>query len=162
PAPIEDARRRLDDLAVQERVLTREAALGVDHAERLAAIAAQRAEVEAALVGLEARWAEERELVERIRAIRGTLEELHAAPNETPHEVLNGTADADAMRAELAELNAKLDAVQGEAPLLRVAVDASIVGEVISGWTGVPVGKMVRDQLAAMLELERHLGARII
>jgi type VI secretion system protein VasG len=45
---------------------------------------------------------------------------------------------------------------------MRVAVDASIVGEVISGWTGVPVGKMMRDQLGMMLELERHLGARII
>ena len=45
---------------------------------------------------------------------------------------------------------------------MRVAVDASIIGEVISGWTGVPVGKMVRDQLTTMLELERHLGARVI
>jgi type VI secretion system protein VasG len=45
---------------------------------------------------------------------------------------------------------------------VRVAVDASIVGEVISGWTGVPVGKMLRDQVSMMLELERHVGQRII
>jgi type VI secretion system protein VasG len=45
---------------------------------------------------------------------------------------------------------------------MRVEVDASIVGEVISGWTGVPVGKMLRDQLGMILALERHLGERII
>src|SRR4029077_19725018 len=56
----------------------------------------------------------------------------------------------------------ELDKVQGDKPLMRVAVDGSIVGEVISGWTGIPVGKMLRDQLSMMLELERHLEARII
>src|SRR4029453_12927616 len=67
-----------------------------------------------------------------------------------------------ALRAELTQLNTALDQVQGDKPLMRVAVDASIVGEVISGWTGIPVGKMLRDQLSMMLELERHVGARLI
>ncbi|MBV9879075.1 MAG: type VI secretion system ATPase TssH [Gemmatirosa sp.] len=174
PGPVEDARRRLDDLAVQARVLEREAALGVDHRERLATIAGQRAETEASLAALTARWDEERGLVDRIRTLRGQLEDAHAnggqraeggGPSEaTPNALASEThtADPQAARAELADLNAQLDALQGETPLLRVAVDASIVGEVISGWTGVPVGKMMRDQLGMVLGLEKHLGARII
>jgi type VI secretion system protein VasG len=59
-------------------------------------------------------------------------------------------------------LNKELDTMQGETPLVRGFVDASIVGEVISGWTGIPVGKMMRDELGTMLELETHLGARVI
>jgi type VI secretion system protein VasG len=167
PAPVEDTRRQIDDLAVQERVLAREAALGVDHKERLAAIAAQRATLETQLVALEARWAEEKGLVEQIREIRGKIEAAHhgaengGAPNGvTPND--GAAEDADALRGELSALTSKLEALQGEKPLMRVAVDASIIGEVISGWTGVPVGKMVRDQLTTMLELERQLGARVI
>jgi type VI secretion system protein VasG len=52
--------------------------------------------------------------------------------------------------------------MQGEQPLVRVFVDASIVGEVISGWTGIPVGKMLSDELGTMLKLEEHLGSRVI
>ena len=45
---------------------------------------------------------------------------------------------------------------------MRVCVDSQIVGEVISGWTGIPVGKMVKDEIAVVLKLEKHLGARVI
>jgi type VI secretion system protein VasG len=71
-------------------------------------------------------------------------------------------ADPTALRAELATLNQELEALQGETPLVRVCVDATIIGEVISGWTGVPVGKMLRDEVGTVLELERHLGSRVI
>jgi type VI secretion system protein VasG len=161
PAPVEDARRRLDDLAVQARVLERESALGVDHRERLAGIAASRAAGESELASLTARWEEERALVEQIRGVRGRIEAAYAAGGGGNGDDAAGE-DLAALRAELAARTANLEALQGESPLMRVSVDASIVGEVISGWTGVPVGKMMRDQLAVVLELERHLGVRII
>ncbi|HEX6053544.1 MAG TPA: type VI secretion system ATPase TssH [Gemmatimonadaceae bacterium] len=161
PGPVEDARRRLDDLAVQTRVLERESALGVDHRERLAAIAGSRAEVEAELARLTARWEKERGLVERIREIRGQIEAAHVAASAADATPADGET-LDGLRQQLTELTAELERVQGDKPLMRVAVDASIVGEVISGWTGIPVGKMLRDQLTMMLELERHLGTRII
>ena len=150
PPAVEDAKRILDDLAVQERVLNREVAVGADHRERLAAIAAERAETEARLAALEARWEAERTLVTRVRELRETLEG-------------NGGGDAAAaMRKDLDALNEELARTQGETPLVRVCVDASLVGEVISGWTGIPVGKMLRDELGAVLELEKTLGARVI
>ena len=156
PAAIEDARRQLDDLAVQERVLARESAIGVDHRERLGGITSRRAEIDATLTMLLARYQIERDLVERIKTARGEIEAAHAAAADT------STLDLDASRGALSALNKELESVQGETPLMRVAVDAHIIGEVISGWTGVPVGKMMRDQLSMMLALEKYLGARII
>jgi type VI secretion system protein VasG len=152
PPAIEDAQRRLDDLAVQERVLSREAAVGTDHNERLGKIAAERVEVEANLAALTTRWNEERELVTKIRELRETLE-AGAGKNG------DGTAS---QREAMTSLQDRLTALQGETPLVRVCVDAGIVGEVISGWTGIPVGKMQRDETATVLELENHLGKRLI
>jgi type VI secretion system protein VasG len=146
---------------VQTRVLEREAALGVDHRERLANIAAARTEVEAELARLSSRWEQERGLVERIRELRGQIESAHLSVSAADTKPANGES-LDTLRTKLGELNSELDRLQGDKPLMRVAVDGSIVGEVISGWTGVPVGKMMRDQLSMMLELERFLGARII
>jgi type VI secretion system protein VasG len=151
PPAVEDAKRTLDDLAVQERVLTREAAVGADHRERLAEIASERAETEAKLAALQARWETERTLVTRVRELRETLEGNGG-----------GGEGAAAMRRDLDALNDELARTQGETPLVRVCVDASLVGEVISGWTGIPVGKMMRDELGAVLELEKTLGARVI
>jgi type VI secretion system protein VasG len=55
-----------------------------------------------------------------------------------------------------------MQALQGEEPLIPVCVDGELIGQVISGWTGIPVGKMMRDDVAMALELEQHLGRRVI
>ena len=153
PGPVEDARRTLDDLALQDRVLKREQASGADHRERLASIEVKRAKTQTALEALEARWTAERDLVERIKGVREKLEAEAGNEDQTA---------ADALRVELTGLTTELQTMQGEQPLVRVYVDASIVGEVISGWTGIPVGKMLTDELTTMIELEKHLGARVI
>jgi len=150
PPAIEDATRELDDLAVQERVLTREASAGADHAERLEQIKTRRAAVEEKLAALKERFEKESGLVAKIRELRGKLEEGTAG---------DGQAE---MRAELDKLNAELEALQGDSPLMRVCVDGHIVGEVISAWTGIPVGKMLRDEIQTVLTLEKHLGTRVI
>jgi type VI secretion system protein VasG len=164
PSAIEDATRTLDDLAVQTRVLEREAAVGADHAERLAAIAEQRTATEARLTELNARWEKERGMVEKIRQIRGQLETGAAGGQASANggAASQPAVDAKALRAQLADLNAELAALQGETPLMRVCVDAHIVGEVVSGWTGIPVGKMLKDEIATVLSLESHLGERVI
>ena len=156
PAPIEDAHRTLEDLAVQTRVLEREAALGADHSERLQALGEQRTATEARLATLEARYEKELALVNQIREIRGKLEEAHAAGTA------NGSAEAAELRGQLAKQNSDLDAMQGETPLIRVCVDQQIIGEVVSGWTGIPVGKMLKDEVGIVLKLEEHLGRRVI
>jgi type VI secretion system protein VasG len=204
PAAIEDAIRQLDDLAVQERVLRREAAVGADHAERIEAIVRRRAATEERLAALQERWQKERDLVTRVRGLRQTLEESAlgngngAAPAAEAKSAAGGngaaadagetgaagevtgaagdaagaageaaTADGKAedpakLRAELDELSQELSDLQGDEPLVPVTVDGELVGQVISGWTGIPVGKMLRDDLTTALELEKLLERRII
>jgi type VI secretion system protein VasG len=151
PPAIEDARRVIDDLEVQTRVLNREAALGADHAERLASIAERKASTEQRLAALEERWQAEKALVEEIRALRDQVEEK-ASQGEDP-----GPA-RESMQGKIAEL----ELLQGESPLMHVNVTANLIGEVISGWTGIPVGKMLKDEVATILELENHLQRRVI
>ena len=195
PAAIEDAERRLADLAVQRRVLRREEATGADHAARLAAIATEVDAVTTRLEELRSRWETEKGLVARIRSVREELEgRLDAPPvraeGAPPAEAGEGNGaaapeaaegapttplaasddyrselsalDADALRARLATLMDELEQVQGEDGLVPVHVDADLVGRVISGWTGIPVGKMMRDQISMALDLEDRLGERII
>jgi len=160
PAAVEDAMRRIDDLTVQERVLSREQAVGADHAKRLAKIAEDRKATEAQLAELKARWEKERELVNRIRAAREHLEDTLVSKG--PGRPSKAQRNPEDVRAELEKLNRELEELQGDAPLVRVCVDAGIVGEVISGWTGIPAGKMMRDDMAAALALESQLGSRVI
>ena len=70
--------------------------------------------------------------------------------------------DVAAVRGKLAEAEAELAALQGETPMIRVSVDAQIVGEVISAWTGIPVGKMMKDEISTVLSLPTFLGQRVI
>jgi len=173
PPMIEDAIRQADDLEVQQRVLEREAAVGVDHSERLAAIAKQKTEVATRLKTLEARREKEFSLVSRIRDIRTQLEAAAVPPTAAPAPASAGMAaatgtaaqpatDSAALRAELEKLNAELDALQGDSPLMRVCVDTQIVGEVISAWTGIPVGKMQQDEINTVLKLKDLMAARVI
>ncbi|MDX1981711.1 MAG: type VI secretion system ATPase TssH [Bryobacteraceae bacterium] len=157
PPAIEAARRELEDLSVQDRVLRREQAVGVDHAERLAAIAARKADLDTNLKSLQERFDREKQIVSEIRDIRLRLED----PNAPLPEGAQAAAPEE-LRTKLAELDAELANLQGEQPLIRVAVDSHVVGEVISGWTGIPVGNMMRDEVKTVLELEKHLGARVI
>ncbi len=147
PPPMEDATRILDDLTVQQRVLDREAAAGADHAERLADIAKLKSDTEAKLAALKERWEKEKGMVEELRKLRQLLEE--------------GTAEADT-RSKLDTLSADLAALQGEEPLMRVCVDEQTVSEVISAWTGIPVGKMLKDDIQTTLNLSKYLGQRVI
>jgi type VI secretion system protein VasG len=192
PPAIEDATRQIDDFDVQQRILERETVVGADHSERLDQISKQRSAVQANLKSLQDRWDKERNLVVQIRDIRTQLEKGAAAlaAQTVPPATGNGNEAAaaasaggtavasaavataataaaveqkpDELRAQLAKLESELSALQGEAGLIRVCVDAHIVGEVISGWTGIPVGKMLKDEIATILALQTHLGNRVI
>ena len=195
PPAIEDAIRQIDDFDVQQRILDREMVVGVDHTERLAQLAAQKASAQANLKALQDRWDKERGLVVQIRDIRQKLEQgaiISAGGNLAPVDhghngesaaaavaSAGGAAVASApvatagpapapeltpeqLRGKLAKLEAELSALQGETGLIRVCVDAQVVGEVISAWTGIPVGKMLKDEIATILSLQKHLGSRVI
>lgn len=187
PAAIEDLGRQIDDLAVQQRILERETAIGADHSERLAEIATQKQTAEGHLKTLQERWKKESGLVTRVRELHTQLEggsapvaaagpapsqpgakEAAAAASAAPTAEAGGAGaaaapvDPAALRAELRKVETELAALQGESPMMRVAVDAQIVGEVISAWTGIPVGKMMKDEISTVLSLPSLLGKRVI
>jgi type VI secretion system protein VasG len=199
PPAIEDSVRQIDDLAVQQRILERESAVGTDHRERLQEIATKSAEIESHLAGLRTRFQKESGLVTTIRDLRSQLESAAASQNgkaavarteipgvasdagaappaataaapEAAASSATATAveeapkpvDVAAVRTQLALAEAELAGLQGETPMIRVAVDAQIVGEVISAWTGIPVGKMMKDEISTVLSLPKFLGQRVI
>jgi type VI secretion system protein VasG len=150
PAPIEDRTRRLDLIRTETAAIEREAVTGADHADRIAALAAERESVTAELAALEDRWAREKELVAAIRETRGKLE----APEEG--------ADTAALKAELAAKAAELAGVQGEEPLVHPVVDGTAIAEVVETWTGIPVGRMVGDEIRTILKLGEKLRERVV
>jgi type VI secretion system protein VasG len=154
PAPIEDLQRRLDDLEVQQRVLNREQAIDTDHSARLAKIAAEIAESRERLDAMKARFEKEKDLVTKIREMRAKIEE--AAAQE------NAAETVASLRAELATFNNELDQVQSGEPFIGVCLDAQQVSEIISSWTGIPVGKMLKDEIEATLNLTQQLTQRVI
>jgi len=154
PPAIEEAGRIIGELEREARILDKETLMGRDHAERLAEIAVEREAARQRLAALEARWKTEMEWAEQIVAVRREITELHAADPADPAIA--------AKSATLKELETGLAAAQGDTPLVQVAVDTQTISEVISGWTGIPTGRMLADEIQTVLNLQQHLGERII
>jgi type VI secretion system protein VasG len=154
PPPIEDAQRRITQLAVAMGALQREETTGADHTKRIAELKSKSTEEEQRLKQLTEQWDREREIVEQVREIRVKL--------ETQAAVNGGDKPAQSLRAELARLNEDLANVQGETPLMQACVTAQTVAGVISGWTGIPVGKMQTDEINAVLALKERLEERVV
>lgn len=152
PASLEDVQRRIDSLHVQKRILEREVAIGADHAEKIAAIDRDVDTSTHELNELQAQWEKEKGVVGEIRELQKQLEEAQANKTELPA----GT------REKLTSLEKELIDMQGEKGMIGVAVDSQIVGEVISAWTGIPLGKMVKDEINTVLTLADQLKKRVI
>jgi type VI secretion system protein VasG len=151
PAELEQCRRRIEALETELAIITRERDLGVDVAAREAAARDKLAAEETQRAELEQRWEQEKALVEEILALRRTLQD--------------GTGDGSGARADVAELvrlQAELAALQGDRPLILPSVDAQAVASVIASWTGVPVGRMVKNEIEAVLAMDDALKRRII
>ncbi|MDO9502452.1 type VI secretion system ATPase TssH [Falsiroseomonas sp.] len=157
PAPIEDRTRRLEMIATELGAVSRESATGSDHAARIAALEAERVKAEAELGELNARWEAEKTLVAKIRDLR--LQAETAALNLTPEAP---ATDAGQVRQDLADASKALKALQGENPLVHPVVDGQAVAEVVATWTGIPVGRMVSDEIRTVLNLKQKLMERVV
>jgi len=165
PAEVDDSRKRIDAFTTELEIIARDETAGYEVADRRAAIEHAKAEEETRLAELTTRWEAEKAVVEDILALRAKLRE-DGTPVEAPPEAAEGGPDAEALRADLlAQLrakNAELTAMQGDSPLILPIVDAQAVASVVGDWTGIPVGRMVRDEIETVLSLEKHLGRRVI
>ncbi|CUI55636.1 type VI secretion system ATPase TssH [Achromobacter xylosoxidans] len=164
PALIDDARHRLARQETERAALRREAAAGAAQSARLRELDEEMAATRQQLAEAEARLAQESELVRQIHALR---EELEAAgqepePETTGKRRAGKAAEPTPAQAQLAELQQQLRALQGEAPLVPAYVDAQVIAEIVSAWTGIPLGRMVNDEIRTVLELQPLLAERVI
>ncbi|SEG46410.1 type VI secretion system protein VasG [Bryocella elongata] len=152
PPTLEEVSRRIDSLHVQRRILERETAIGANHDERIAAIDKDIAICDEEKKILEGQWEKEKGIVSEIRSIQATLEDAVSKKEAAP----------EGAKERLSALEKELIDLQGETGMMRVAVDAQIVGEVISAWTGIPLGKMMKDEIETVLSLDVHLKKKVI
>lgn len=157
PAEVDDSRRRIEALETELQIIAREHAIGVvigtrqTHSESLLSAERER------LAELESRWAEEKTLVDELLETRATLRERVGVVDSE-----DGSETSHALREKLVDLQQRLTALQGETPLILPTVDYQAVASVVADWTGIPVGRMARNELETVLNLDQHLKKRII
>jgi type VI secretion system protein VasG len=156
PPQLEDCRRAIEALKFELEILGRESAVGVDHAERVAEIEGKLTAETARLAELETHWTTEKELVTKIIE---TKQKLAASPAEKDGEK---KPDHTAVLQELGNLEKELGKVQGESPLIFPTVDEQAVASVVADWTGIPVGRMVKNEIQAVLNLADNLEKRVV
>lgn len=152
PSPLEDATREVQLLATEIAVLKREAITDDGDGDRLQDRESRLVAAEARKSALEKQLEAERKLVADIR------DKLSAVEADAG----DGKPELEADRQELHRLRAELAQLQGETPLVFPVVDGAAVAETIAGMTGIPVGKMVRDEITAVLSLKDQLRQRVI
>ena len=150
PPAIEDVSRSITLIKHEISVLEREASVGVDHKERISELNHKLEMKEQELKRLNSQWEVELDLAKTIIDLRQAIQADEAVEDNEQLLVTLQTAEKD-----LAE-------TQGENPLLQPSVDPQIVAEVISGWTGIPAGRMQADEINTVLNLAETLGERVI
>jgi type VI secretion system protein VasG len=152
PAPVEDLERAIAALARERTSLDRDRDNGspVDE-DRYAAILAETEARTAELAGLAARWQAEKEAADKVLACRAALAAADPAKPE----------DRQGLRAELAAADLALATVRGASGLLQIEVNPDVVSQVVSDWTGIPLGKLMREKTRTVLDLEPRLRERI-
>jgi len=161
PAGVEDSKRRIEALETELGIIGREAAIGLDVTERRAAAEQKAQEERRRLDGLETRWLQEKGLVDEILALRARLRAEGLALDGQAEAAASGANRAAALD-RLHTLQRQLAGLQGESPLILPAVDAQAVASVASDWTGIPLGRMVANEVEAVLKLADTLNQRVV
>lgn len=164
PAEVDDARKRIDSLNTEMDIIGRDETAGFDVAERRAGVQLMLDAEQQRLADLNVRWDAEKAVVKDILDLRAKLRDDGAPVDGAEAEALAESSDADRaeLMTQLRAKNAELHALQGEIALILPIVDQQAVASVIGDWTGIPVGKMVKDELDTVLNLESHLAKRVI
>jgi type VI secretion system protein VasG len=173
PAMIEDATAAIAARETEKAALVSDGDLGAQEQEPIAAIDAEIAALKEKLAGLEAEWATEQKLVTEIRSLRDILSppkdvngkgkpqpdpQRAATPAAAPEQ----SADKEEVRKQLRERFQTLEARDPEKRMIYAHVDEQVVASVVSDWTGIPVGRMVKDEIENVLRLPEILNRRVV
>ncbi|PUB86818.1 MAG: type VI secretion system ATPase TssH [gamma proteobacterium symbiont of Ctena orbiculata] len=186
PAEVDDSQRRIEAFETEMAIIGREKAIGMDTEERESATLEKLEQERDRLVQLSERWETEKALVEELLQIQNQLKGLNGGDEDTGTEenagedtetqskigVSDETEDtgsdsasdlsAEEMMQRLIELKSELSELQGERPLILPSVDAQAVASVVGDWTGIPVGRMVKNEIETILNLSDTLARRVI
>ncbi len=159
PAAVDDTRVAIAAIEAEKAGLIADRDLGSDRTERLAEIDAERVILDERLVRLEAEWQSEMALVDEIRALR---EDLARPADEATAAPAGPATEPQAARDALRQKFAALEAINADERKVYAHVDEQAVASVVSDWTGIPVGRMVRDEIETVLSLADILNRRVV
>jgi len=167
PPEVEDCRRHIEALETELAIIQRETAVGIDLKDRLEETTQALSDERAKKERLEARWKSEKALVDRVLAIRAELRQAGApadveSAKDAPPPMVSESVDRDKLLREQSGLIAELEQLQGDMPMILPTVDQNAVAAVVSDWTGIPTGRMVKDEITTVLGLAKQLGSRVI
>ena len=150
PASIADTRVKIDALEQEKKALEADRDLGVTDEDRIAEIDVEITAQKEKLAGIETEWEKEKEIVASVRSLR----EIMADPEQSSEIEVN--------RGKLKEDMASLESIDAEKRMIYAHVDEQSVASVVSDWTGIPVGRMVKDEIENVLRLPEILNRRVI
>jgi type VI secretion system protein VasG len=165
PPALEDCQRKIAGLQSELAMIERETAIGIDHEARKAEVEAQLVSEKERFTKLEDLYKKEKEVVDQLLETRKKLrpdEIVAEGKNDGEKPEPEVKEDRDALLAKLKELEKELTAIQGEEPLILPSVDEQAVASVVADWTGIPVGRMVKDEIQAVLTLADSLEKRVV
>jgi len=155
PDVIEDKERRVQALERESKALERDRMHGIEiDTGRLEEIETELTGLNDELVGMKERWLKEQELAREIIAARRSIFELNSQENPVAGE-------EEKLKAQIAKASGDLESLQGQSPLVKIEVDPDVVSKVVSDWTGIPLGNVMRDEALNIIKLEQNLKLRI-
>jgi len=173
PVEIDELRRSVDRLRMEESYLTESDPEGLDEAnqERLSKLRADLADREESLRALTARWEAEKAGHNRVGDLRVQLDSLRTQLElavregrwEEAGRLQNG--EIPAVERQIAEAEAQAeeqDASNDDEPMIAEKVGPAEIAEVIEAWTGIPTGKLLQTETDKLLHMEDELGKRLI
>ena len=152
PARLQRLKEKKRYLESELTELKRELVVGGTGPELVDSLEIQLAEAEGELATLEQSWQQEQSLVQQLIKIE----------HELDSDWLKSGKENPQLKSQLKELQRQLQDMQGEQPLVHGRVDTASVAAGVAGWTGIPVGDMLRDEIQRLMQLEDRLQQRVI
>ncbi|MFT6388061.1 MAG: type VI secretion system protein VasG [Cellvibrionaceae bacterium] len=169
PATVEDTRRRITQCETNITSLERENATLGNCEDRITQLKEETITLKSLLVEQENQWDKEKGKVSQIHELQKQIEEDFHAQKLTEEQskkedapILLAQEEREKIKTELHKLMEQLTTLQGDDPLIQVNVGSQAIAEVVANWTGIPVGKMVSDEINSILNLQDVLGTRVI
>lgn len=158
PQPIEEVQRRIGQVERTTKKLERESAVTDEYTVQIKELNEERLQLDTQLAALLKQYEAEKNMIVKVQSCYEQIDKDFLAEKE--QKLLK--KDLNKIKKEIRIHMSELEKLQGECPLIRLNVDEQAIAEVIANWTGIPVGKMVRDQVTAVQTLTARLGKRVI